>query len=116
MGMDAYLISAHGHKELRDGNIKNSTEIQWSIPNELCYWRKFYELHDFINTHICNNKYECGDYIIITKQDLKEIIKFCCFNRDYWGRFDTVPVLCEIYDHWDEMKDNGLKIFYECDW
>ena len=119
MGMDAYLYSAHSKKELQSdlywNNHEEDEENKWSISRELVYWRKFYGLHDFISNNLPES-YECGDYVRITKKMLKKIIEFCCFHSDYWDGFDTVSVLCEIYDHYDELKEAGLKIFYECDW
>ena len=122
MGMDAYMFSAHSKKELQSDdywaakiNEIIEEENKWSQSNELWYARKFYDLHTFITYHFCPD-YECGDFIEISKEDLKKIIEFCCFHRDYFDGFHTVPALCEIYDHWDDLTEHNLKLFYECDW
>lgn len=118
MGMDAYLFSAHSKKELQSEDywdkIKNENK-EWTNRQELVYWRKFYDLQDFISSNL-PEPYENGDYIEIDKEMLKEIIIFCCFHKDYWDEFKTVPKLCQVYNHYNEIEEAGLKIFYECDW
>lgn len=118
MGMDAYLYSAHSKKELQSDNYWNRVEDEenkWTLGRELVYWRKFYALQNFISSSL-PEPYECGEYIEVDKEMLKEIIIFCCFHRDYWDEFKSVSALCEVYDHYDELEDAGLKLFYECDW
>ena len=126
--MDAYMFAAHSKKEIMaDDFWKNINLVphnedgeidinKWSRCGELWYARKFWDLHDYINHELLRGEYGCGDYVEITQKDLAKIINFCCFNRDYWDSFDTVPTLCEIYAHWEELEEHGLKVFYECDW
>lgn len=123
MGMDAYLFSAHSKKELQSEdywkNVHLDTEdldSKWVNCGEYAYWCKFWSLHIFINEEFCHNEYESGEFIEIDREQLKDIIEFCCFHRDYWDSFKSVTGLCEIYDHWDDIEAAGLKIFYTCDW
>lgn len=120
MGMDARLCTARSVKEFDNTNYWTSAleineENFWKVGHEVMYWRKFYDLIDHINT-LLPERYECADFIEVSKDMLKSIIEFCCYNRDYWDSFDTVPKLCEIYDHWDDFINAGLKLFFECDW
>ena len=126
MGMDAYIRAAHSKKDFesdvywndmrRAEDEGNAEETKWSRCGELWYARKFWDLHKFIQDKILHGEYDCGEYVELKKKDIAMIIIFCCFNRDYWDGFSTVPDLCEIYNHWSDLKQHGLKVFYECDW
>lgn len=121
MGMDIFMYAAHSKKEFEDNHSNDvyythSEADKWACRGEIWHAYKFYALHDFIQNSIFHEDYKCNEYIELKKENLADIISFCCFNRNYSGDFSSLPSLCEIYDHWQELEEHGLKVFYECDW
>lgn len=117
MGMDMYLIAAHSKKELEDPHfwtyIAQNTNDKFSKPGELYYARKFWDL--FYQVSFTQN-YECGEYKVLTKENVEEMLQVACHNRDYFDGFTSVPQLCEILDRWNELVRHNLSVFFECDW
>lgn len=81
--------------------------------NELCYWRKFSDLH-----------YELAFYdedglvhdVPMTKGDVERALNFAIHNEDYFGGFQSVPDLCELLRDYDEYKKDGWDIVYNASW
>ena len=111
MGMDMYIYRVKNRKIL-DTEFWN-TDHEDTVLKEVYYSRKFWDLHDNISVF---KNYECGEYKELTKADIKEMIDFSCYHRDYFGSFNSVIALCEIYDNWDEDIENGYHFYIECDW
>ena len=115
MGMDMYLFTAHSKKELEDPNFwsKEEHDDPFSSAGKVYYSRKFWDLYNNLSF---TSHYECGTWMSLTKDQVEEMLDFSCHNRDYFDGFNTVIQLCEILAHWKEIEENGLKIFFECDW
>ena len=118
MGMDAYIFAAHSKKELTNFN-EYLTRVD-EMPDdaefrlgEHWYARKFWDLH---NNMSFLRDYECGDFVLLSKDNLEEMITFVTHHRDYWDKFDSVIKLCEILDKYDEYDKHGIHFFYEADW
>lgn len=122
MGMDSYIYLAHSKKELENDNFWSimppnvNEDEKWSTIGERWYARKFLDLHIEVVEKCFNGDYECGDWVELTREDIDVMIKFASHNPDYWDGFKSVPSLCDIWYHWDDIESAGLKVFYECDW
>lgn len=44
------------------------------------------------------------------------MINIATHNRDYWDKFNSVPMLCEILDHYDEATEVGMVFLFEGDY
>ena len=123
MGLDMHLVAAHNKKEVESENFWRdlpdyselelySENYQYDRPAILCYWRKFWDLHTMIA-----NKYglKNGEWTKISRNDLEKIINFAIHNPDYWDSFKSIPQLCTILFHYNELNENGLSLFYEGD-
>lgn len=105
MGMDMYIDVIK-----RDPNDKQNILER----KELCYWRKFYALHSAI---LCGYTEDySGKDIVLTKDDVEEILQFVTHNRDYFDGFTTVADVCELLDTYEELKQDGWQIVYNADW
>lgn len=105
MGMDMYIDAIK-----RDPNDKMNVLER----KEMCYWRKFWDLH-----YNLPFKYDNDDYaqdIKLTKGDVEEILHFVSHNRDYFYGFKTVESVCELLDNYDELKADGWDIVYNANW
>lgn len=105
MGMDMYIDAVK-----RDPNDKKNILER----KELCYWRKFYDLHRAIPCGYSEEDY--GKDVSLTKEDVEEILQFVTHNRDYFGGFATVADVCEVLDTYEELKRDGWQIVYNVDW
>lgn len=103
MGMDSYI-----DKIKRDPNDKNN--ILERV--ELIYWRKFYEVNAVLGYG--DNMY--GKDLSLTKDEVKKILQVVTYNRDYFGGFDTVPAVCDLYDMYDDYKADGWQIVFNSNW
>lgn len=105
MGLDMYIDARR--------NIGTPQEER----KEMVYWRKFWDLQDHV-VEITDAKVDNGEIpdIKLTKEDLEEIIHFCCYNRDYFDGFTSVPKLCELRQLWDDMAAEGWTFWYNGNW
>lgn len=106
MGLDMYIDARR--------NIGTLQEER----KEMVYWRKFWDLQDHIVDLIDIEVVDIGaihDTKLI-KEDLEDIIHFCCYNRDYFDGFTSVPKLCELWQLWDDMADDGWTFWYNGNW
>lgn len=105
MGLDMYIDARK--------NIGTPNEER----KEKVYWRKFWDLQDYI-VKITDGKVDSGEIkdTKLTKEDLENIIHFCCFHRDYFDEFGSVPDLCELYDEWDTLRAEGWTFWYNANW
>lgn len=105
MGMDMYI-----DKIKRDPNDKkNILERQ-----ELCYWRKFWDLHYALPFDYGSEEY--GQDVPLTKNDVEQILQFVTHNRDYFDGFQTVESVCELLDDYDQIKKDGWQVVYNANW
>lgn len=103
MGMDQYL-----EKIKRDPNNKSNIIER----EELCYWRKFYDLNDELHY----NDDMCGKDLVLTKNELEMMLNYVSHNRDYFDSFQTVEQVCEALDQYDELKKDGWAVVYNSNW
>lgn len=118
MGMDLRLVSAHSKKELENENFwsimaQNTVNDKFEKPAELYYARKFWDLYQNLSFL---HDYECGEWLPVTKENVEEMLRVACHQRDYWDGFQSVPDLCEILDRWGDLCQHNLTVFFECDW
>jgi len=124
MGMDMNMWRArraedinayyHGDFGFTEYDYYNDGDEEDTAPVvEIYYSRKFWDLYNAMSfTH----DYECGEYIRLTKAEVKEMLDFSIANPDYFDDFGTVQSLCRIYYKFDEWEARGLHVFFECDW
>ncbi len=125
MGMDLYLVTAPSKLALKDTNFwdtiysnnfhdeEDENRIKWATPHEVYYARKFWDL---FNNLSFTKDYECGEWIPVTYRNVKEMLDVACRKTDYFDSFNSVPQLCELLYHWQDIENAGLKVFFECDW
>lgn len=105
MGMDMYLDIIK-----RDPNNK----LNILERKEMCYWRKFWDLHYDMPFKYGEEEY--GKDVKITKDDVERVLQFVTHNRDYFGGFKTVEDVCELLDNYEELKEAGWDIVYNANW
>ena len=104
MGLDMYIERVRR---------KHDDKQEFIEREELCYWRKFWELHNALGL------YDADDYnndIPLVKADVERAIDFAVHHEDYFGGFDSVPKLCELLRDFDEYKEDGWDIVYNANW
>lgn len=108
MGMDLNVYAARNHEILKHDNW-------WSNENviEKYYARKFWDLVN--NCSFIPRDYEDGTWLQLTKNNIEEMIRVACENRNYFGTYDDVPKLCELRDEFDELEENGFHLYLEYD-
>ena len=104
MGMDMYV------EKIRRDPTDKLVVIE---REELCYWRKFWDLHDALGLYGAE---DYGDDVPMTKEDVERAIDFATHNEDYFGGFDSVPQLCELLRDYDTYKKDGWDIVYNANW
>lgn len=103
MGMDLYIMK---YKNRRTPN---------EISEELLYARKFWKLLDAKFT----KGYQDNCIVkapIRDQEDMNELIALAVEEPDYWGEYETVPILCRIRDEIDSEIKNGWSYYLEADW
>jgi hypothetical protein len=80
---------------------------------ELCYWRKFWDLHDELGLY---GEDDYGNDVPMTKDDVLRAIEFSVRNVDYFGGFSGVEQLCELLRDYDSHKEEGWDIVYNANW
>ena len=124
MGMDMNMYRARraedidkyyqGHFEPTEYDYYMDGEEEDTAPVvEMYYSRKFWDLYQAMSF---TKGYEFGEYMRITKAQVKEMLNFSATHPDYFGDFGTVQSLCRIYHKFDEWEARGLHVFFECDW
>lgn len=125
MGMDMNIMAARSIEELEDAingdwtswdDIKSKYDDTFCLldrPCEVWYARKFW---DMMHKMSFLTNYECGVVIRLTKNNLREMIDFYCYNCDYFGGFYSLPRLCELYQAYDSLEENGMNLYFEADW
>lgn len=107
MGLDMYIDARR--------NIGTPQEER----EEVMYWRKFWDLQNYI-VEITDAKVESAEGKVcdtkLTKEDLENIIHFCCYNRDYFDGFTSVPKLCNLWQKWEWYAAEGWTFWYNGDW
>ena len=110
MGMDAYIYRAKSKKVFEEDHWYNNDNIK-----EVWYARKYWDLIYNVS-FIRNTEEDACEYIQLTKDNVEELIKVATHYPDYWGKFDTVPLLCEILYQFDEDEENGWHYYFEFDY
>ena len=103
MGMDSYIEKI----KVDPNNKQNVLERV-----ELVYWRKFYEL----NAGLRYGEEMYNKDLYLTKDEVENILQFVAHNRDYFGGFETVPLVCDLLDRYDDYKDDGWRIVFNSNW
>jgi len=110
MGMDCYIYEARNREVFKSDDWYNADQVV-----ERMYWRKNWDHVN--NLSFVPDDYD-GEFIELTVDNLNEWIRVACDYRDYWGKYDTVPKLCELRDQlieWEE-NDDPRKLFMEYNW
>lgn len=124
MGLDVRIVMVRNRKQLEEdsfwnlcktGFVKDSEDIiDFSQPCEVYYARKFWDLYIPAAQYF---KVDNGEFSKpLTRDDLEYLINIATHNPDYWNSFDSVPTLCEILYHYDEIKDAGMILLFEGDY
>lgn len=85
-------------------------EFKWPDICEVWYTRKFWRMIDHI-PELYEFARKPSGYYRINKIILEKMIKFYCFNQDYFDGFSGLPRLCELYRDYDEFTAQGLKLY-----
>lgn len=109
MGMDLYIYRARNHEIFKHDNWYESPNV-----TEVFYARKYWAIPEHCS--FIPSDYESGDFIQLTEDDLKDMIKVACEYRDYFDTYNNVPKLCELRDKFDEIEEEGDHLFLEYDW
>ena len=124
MGLDVRIVMVRNRKQVEEDNFWNLCKtgfvkdeegiIDFSQPCEVYYARKFWDLYSPAAHHF---KIENGEFSgPLTRDDLEYLIDLAVHNPDYWDSFSSVPILCEILYHYDEIKDAGMILLFEGDY
>ena len=104
MGLDCYIFRAKTKKVFEDENWYDKVEEVW-------YARKFWDLiHNM--SFIKNVEEDCGDFIMLTMDNIEEMLQFAAHNPDYNDGFNTVPALCEIIRRFEDDYENGWHYYF----
>lgn len=123
MGLDCRIIMAKNRKQIEmegfwdkcaTGFVRDEDGcIDFTVPSEVAYWRKFWDLYTPVSRRLNIDNDEMAE---INKDDLYFILDIICTTPDYWGKFDTAPTICELIYHYDEIRDHGMTLFFEGDY
>lgn len=108
MGMDLQICFARNHEVFKH-EWWNNKDVK-----EEFYGRRAW--HYVENCHFIPKEYEPGDFIQMRYENIEEMIKVACENRNYWGTYDDVPALCELRDRWESLEERGFKLYFEYDY
>ena len=120
MGLDIYIIMAKNKQQIEQidfwdkchtGWVKDKDNIiDFTIPTEVYYARKFWDLY----TPMCRRlDLDNGDWSDpLTKEDIEYMIDIATHNKDYWDGFTSVPKLCEILYNYDAATDAGMVFLF----
>ena len=104
MGLDCYIFRAKTKKVFEDDNWYDKVEEVW-------YARKFWDLiHNM--SFIKNVEEDRCDFIMLTMDDIEEMLQFVAHNRDYFDGFKTVPALCEIIANFEQDYEDGWHYYF----
>lgn len=103
MGMDFTIYSARNREIFKHDGWWNSDQVQ-----EEFYSRKAWYLVDNC-AFIPKIEDECP--IEVTEENLEEMIKVACHNRNYWDNYNDVPKLCELRDKFDQLEEEKRKLY-----
>ncbi len=99
--------------EIHDNNLfyNEDGDFQWPTdkPVDVWYARKFYDLLDSVSE--LRESYK-EPVIRIKKDTLKKMIECYAFTPDYFGGFNGLPRLCELYQMYDKLQANGLNLYF----
>lgn len=130
MGLDMGIVAAKKYEYLNDldwqldgADFEEILEnkhfydedgcFQWPNLTEVWYARKFWdmingveELRNFVNERDGNG------FLRITKEILKKMIQFYAFNPDYFDGFQGLPTLCKLYQEYDNLTAQEVKLYF----
>lgn len=103
MGMDFNIYSARNREVFKHEGWYDSPQVQ-----EEFYSRKAWHFVEDC-PFIPNSEEDCP--VEITQENLEDMIKVACARRNYFDTYDDVPKLCELRDKYEELKEEGKKLF-----
>lgn len=109
MGMDLNIFAARNHEVFKHEGWWDSEHVEQKY-----YSRKYWDLVQ--NLSFIPKNYESGEFIEINRDNLEEMIQVACKYCNYWGKYDDVPVLCELRDEYDKLIEDGKHLYLEYDW
>lgn len=108
MGLDCYVFRAKTKKAFE---AERWYDDENTSVTEVWYSRKFWDmLHNM--SFIKSIEEDCGEYIQLTQDNIEEMLQFAAHNRDYFGGFETVPRLCEIYNNFEYDAEEGWHYYF----
>ena len=128
MGMDLGITAAksielvtddkwgdhYDYSEIHDNDLfyDDYGAFKWPTdsPIDMWYARKFYDLLDDVPE--LKESYQKPYVIRLKKETLKKMIECYSFTPDYFGGFNGLPRLCELYQMYDELQANGLNLYF----
>lgn len=126
MGLDMGIVVAKNKKLVDERHSIDRLELNEIINNDKFYFtdtennypdifdgwyaRKFWDMVDAVPVLKENIKID-GDYFKIKKSDIKQMIEYYAFHRDYFDGFGTLIDLCELYQRYDELAAGGWHFY-----
>ena len=110
IGMDAYVFRARNKKVFEEDHWYDSDQVK-----EVWYARKYWDMIHNV-PFIRSIEGDCGEFIQLTKENIKEMIDVATRIPDYWDGFNTVPALCEILYNFDQDAEDGWHYYFEFDY
>ena len=112
MGLDAYIYKSEGIKCLHCG------EMIFPIPEhngeEICYWRKNWDLQHFINNEITpydDDQYD--KFVEIPVDGVRKMLRFLSTQDYYEAGGDNMTALkAALFD----IEEGRVKLFYSANW
>lgn len=125
MGLDVHIYMVRNRKQLQEEDFydkcytgwvkdKETDEINFTQPSVVYYARKFWDLYEPVAHHFHLDNGEFSEPL--SREDIEFMIDIATHHPDYWDSFDSVPTLCEILYHYDEIKDAGMILLFEGDY
>lgn len=125
MGLDVHIYMVRNRKQILEDDFydkcrtgwakdKATDEINFTQPSIVYYAREFWDLYEVAaeRFNIHNDEFSAP----LTKKDIEFLIDVAVHHPDYFDEFDTVPRLCEILYHYDEIKDAGMILLFKGDY
>lgn len=103
MGMDFMLYSARNREVFKHKDWYDSPQVQEEFYSRRAW--HFVQNCPFIPKH----GEDCP--VEITLSNLEDMIQIACTHRNYFGNYDDIPKLCELRDKYEELEEEGKKLF-----
>lgn len=126
MGLDMGIIVAKNKKLVEETSPMDRLDLDEILDNEQFYFtdtennypdifqgwyaRKFWDMVHAVPVLEENVRID-NYYFKIKKEDIKQMIEYYAFHRDYFDGFRGLADLCELYQRYDELTAGGWHFY-----